>query len=338
LRDRDNRIIQDLIRGGPWSAAAKTLSQTEGRGLINDPVATHLAWSKQETGTQAVLDEAEVALEVGDLAKASAELAHIPDHDLLVDRANALRERLANAVQAKVIEFCGKLSKGLASDMDAPLKLLLAVQPRSVEVDALAALVDVTRLGLTAQGEAHSLLQNARQAFAAGDLFQAQRPARGAPPVDPAVARFVADLERFTKLWSRADLKEVELNELLVLDMTLSANPAFSHFTPPIHDRLGALALRQALADVTANRPEHAQQALLKASKLSSGGDEVQHELRELAKKAKELYLQGYVAAFGEEDDPRQARALFWEAVSITKPEDEFHVKALARLLELGPG
>jgi hypothetical protein len=145
----------------------------------------------------------------------------------------------------------------------------------------------------------------------------------------PAAERLAASLERFVAAWREGVSQQDPANALRSLETAADADRVIARGREGRMEReVGReLAARHATIarGFSADDDLPAAAAHLRAAQADPSNPEVQEQLRQVADRAREIYLRAYAS---REDDPVQARQSFRLVGEILPPADETAVKA----------
>jgi hypothetical protein len=310
-----------LIKDGKWTEAKSALVIAKGLAPDDPEVQRYLARAEQESEFDQKLRDAKLLVEKADFEGARALVAAVTPDSALAEQAEALRKKieesaLAHAEQVAAADAQAAAAAKAARPGKAPEKKEAAPAlpaPRSIVQQEVAAIVEAYR-----DGDLKNAMDRADEAADGGNrdagelkrrmgAFDAARReglsrAQGGKPAEAARA-----LEQALKFD-----KEIVGARKSKLGLEVGQELSRQHF----------LLGMEARGDEQLGR---ASQHFRAAVDADPSNDAAQRQLEHAVARAKELYLEGYVA---RTTDPETARRIFKRVIQVLPPGDETYEKA----------
>jgi hypothetical protein len=171
-----------------------------------------------------------------------------------------------------------------------------------------------------------------RAAFASGNLKTAEELATQYSDLDSQVVTLRKQIEEYVAVSSRAETDPAAAQRVVQLNLLISGGVTGYH--PKVASLSVAQELKEGLEAKSAGNLVKAYKLLQAFHDFDPGNVECRSALNEIKAKAHEIYMDAYTE---KGDNPEDARRKFMQVIAMTPPDDENHIKAEARLKQLGP-
>ena len=334
-----------LLKAGKWVEARDKLKIAAELDSQDPEIARYLESAQNEAPRSQQLASARAALQRKDYAGARDALAGVPDDSALAESAHELSQELRAALDGAVREARARVESGDASAAQALLDPVLAAEPS--RPDALAVKEAITgqkraaappparrreRPVQIATAQAAPEVQGILEAYLAGDIGAALERARQAH--GPRGERLFEDLKTFDAAYKDGlamQQAKRTADALRALDQAAAADRGISQgrngrLGREVKKALSALHTQLAVAQEGSDDELPQAAAHLRAAVQNDpGNDGAQSQLRQIADRAKEIYLRGYVA---KDEDVEAARRAFKLVIATLPASDETAQKA----------
>jgi len=320
---------KNLVRKGQWKAAAAKFDEAAALAPEIEGLAAYLEAGKTEVPLAQHLDDAAAALDQSQLAKASRELAAVPESTQQLTRRNELQQRLGKVADERL-----KQAKALAGDRTKMRELkalaedVLAARPN--DRDALNFLETANRaLGwrppVEKPPDPGDPAVEVISLWAGGDSTGAYAKAELCEEKSPRCAKLKEQISKLQPLFKRLEsLEEGELLDAVRLDKAIGAGQQ-SATGKQAGVRLAAVLTPKA-SSASARKQWGAAMAISrKILEGDAGNATAKNIISEGRAAAEELYKRCYVQ---RQTDPTEAIPLCREVTEMLPEGDELRRKA----------